>query len=174
MNAESCASLRRPAGRRALSSRWPTITVCCCAAWKATTSGSKSCSTAYSLKRTEPRNRGMSQTLSRDAAPQLLHYRPWRGELRSPAVSVWPIARIALGMMVRRKLFWVLYGLGLMLFLLFFFGQYLFAFAEAQETDAAANRNNQGDVVKFLRNVLKLDGSAESYQAFFHYQGYIV
>ena len=32
-------------------------------------------------------------------------------------------------MMFRRKLFWVLYALGLMFFLLFFFGQYLLVLA---------------------------------------------
>jgi ABC-2 type transport system permease protein len=115
----------------------------------------------------------MPPTLSREAAPQLLHYRPWRGQLRSPAVSVWPVARIALSMMMRRRLFWVLYGLGLLFFLLFFFGQYLLAFAEAQGTDPA-NRNNQGDLVKLMRNLLKLDGSGESYRTFFDYQGRIV
>ena len=39
---------------------------------------------------------------------------------------------------MRRRLFWVLYGLGLLFFLLYFFGQYLLAFAEAQGGDAAS------------------------------------
>lgn len=117
----------------------------------------------------------MSHTLSREAAPQLLHYRPWRGELRAPIASVWPIARIALGMMVRRKLFWVLYGLGLLFFLLFFFGQYLLAFAETQGPDPGANpRNNQGDMIRLMKKLLKLNGEGESYQTFFSYQGHIV
>ena len=54
----------------------------------------------------------------------LLTYRPWRGQYREPLASVWPIAAVALRMIFRRKLFWALYGLGLMIFLLFFFGQY--------------------------------------------------
>jgi ABC-2 type transport system permease protein len=62
----------------------------------------------------------------------LLHYRPWRGEFQPPLASVWPIARISLWMIFRRKLFWVLYGLGLFIFLLFFFGQYLLAWASTQ------------------------------------------
>ena len=115
----------------------------------------------------------MSQTLNREAAPQLLHYRPWRGELRSPATSVWPIARIALGMMIRRKLFWVMYVLGLLYFLLFFFGQYLLAYAESQAADASS-RNNQGDIVELMRSALKLDGSGESYRTFLDYQGRIL
>jgi ABC-2 type transport system permease protein len=115
----------------------------------------------------------MPHTLSREPAPQLLHYRPWRGELRSPGGTVWPIARVALGMMIRRKLFWVLYSFGLLFFLLFFFGQYLLAYAEAQGPEPNA-RNNQGDIVKLMRNSLKLDGSGESYRTFFGYQGNIV
>ena len=39
----------------------------------------------------------------------LLYYRPWRGSFRSPEWTVWPIARVALGMLFRRRLF----GLGL-------------------------------------------------------------
>jgi ABC-type transport system involved in multi-copper enzyme maturation permease subunit len=104
----------------------------------------------------------------------LLHYRPWHGTLRTAGASIIPIARIAVGMMIRRKLFWVLYGLGLLFFLLFFFGQYLLAYAEAQGPDPANSRNNQGEIVKLMRNVLKLDGSGESYRTFFNYQGNIV
>ena len=58
----------------------------------------------------------------------LLHYRPWRGQFRAPGFCVWPVARVALGMLFRRKLFWVLYGLGLFIFLMFFFGQFLLDF----------------------------------------------
>src|SRR5207302_11248008 len=65
-------------------------------------------------------------------AVQLLHYRPWRGKFHSPAWSVWPVARLSLAMVFRRKLFWILYGLALFIFLMFFFGQYLLFFAEAQ------------------------------------------
>ena len=55
----------------------------------------------------------------------LLHYRPYRGRLRGPAAGVWAIARSGLWMILRRKLFWGLYGLCLMVFLFFFFGQYI-------------------------------------------------
>jgi len=119
----------------------------------------------------------MPETLSREAAPQLLHYRPWRGELRPPVAGVWPVARTALSVMLRRRLFWVLYGLGLLFFQLFFFGQYLLAYAEAQTPDPAAGSPNfmgLGDPVRLLRNLLKLDGSAESYRTFFDYQGRIL
>jgi ABC-type transport system involved in multi-copper enzyme maturation permease subunit len=114
----------------------------------------------------------MPETLSRDAAPQLLHYRPWRGALRPPSASVWPVARTALSMVTRRRLFWVLYGLGLLFFLLYFFGQYLLAYAET--LGDGGPRNNQGDLVTLMRNLLKLDGSGESYRTFFDYQGRIL
>src|SRR5437879_13832919 len=55
----------------------------------------------------------------------LLHYRPWRGEFRSSWASIWPIARVSLRMIFRRKLFWALYSLGLFLSFIFFFCSYL-------------------------------------------------
>lgn len=110
---------------------------------------------------------------------ELLHYRPWRGEFRKPMASVWPIARISLGMIFRRKLFWVMYALGLFFFLLFFFGQYLLSWAETQSGEANVRvagfgRANPQFLIKVLREVLKLDGRAESYATFINYQGYIV
>jgi ABC-type transport system involved in multi-copper enzyme maturation permease subunit len=109
----------------------------------------------------------------------LLHYRPWRGEFRSPGLSVWPIARVSLAMMFRRKLFWILYALGLMIFLLFFFGQYLLAWVETQIDETSVPvlglRESPARILRFLRDQLKLDGSKpEMYQNLFWYQGYIV
>src|SRR5919108_690776 len=66
----------------------------------------------------------MGESLHR-AAPELLHYRPWRGTFRRAGAGVWPVARTALKQIFGRRLFWALYGLGLMTFFLFFFGQYL-------------------------------------------------
>src|SRR3954452_19396398 len=99
-------------------------------------------------------------------AVQLLHYRPWRGKFHSPAWSVWPVARLSLAMVFRRKLFWALYGLALLIFLMFFFGQYLLFFAETQ----AEERVSFGGVVvptrsliAVFRQVLKLDATAQMY-----------
>jgi ABC-2 type transport system permease protein len=110
---------------------------------------------------------------------ELLSYRPWRGEFRAPAAAVWPIARIALRMIFRRKLFWALYGLGLMMFLLFFFGQYLLAWAESQLDESsvqiAGGRFEPVQLVHLFRMVLKLDGrTGEMYFNFFSLQGYMV
>ncbi|MBI1915526.1 MAG: hypothetical protein HYS12_12445 [Planctomycetes bacterium] len=110
-------------------------------------------------------------------AVQLLHYRPWRGQFHSPAWSVWPVARLSLAMVFRRKLFWVLYGLALFIFLLFFFGQYLLFFAETQ-TEARVNFGGVSvptrSLISLFRQVLKLNATAQMYLNLFWYQGYMV
>jgi ABC-type transport system involved in multi-copper enzyme maturation permease subunit len=109
---------------------------------------------------------------------ELLHYRPWRGEFRSPAASVWPIARVGLALMFRRKLFWGLYLLGLSVFLLYFFGQFLLAWAEEQFNESNVPvmglRANPTQLVEFIRNSMKLNGSGETYANYFWYQGSMV
>jgi hypothetical protein len=82
-------------------------------------------------------------------------------------------------MMFRRKLFWAVYALGLMIFLLFFFGQYLLAWVETQIGETSVPvlglRESPARILNFLRNQLKLDGRMpEMYQNLFWYQGYIV
>ncbi len=108
----------------------------------------------------------------------LLHYRPWRGEFRSSALSIWPIARISLWMIFRRKLFWLLYALALLIFFMFFFGQYLLAWAETQTAEESVRigvlRAEPGRVVHMLREVLRLNGTGYTYRNFFWYQGYMV
>jgi len=109
---------------------------------------------------------------------ELLHYRPWQGSFRGPTSSIWPIARVAVGMILRRKLFWLIYALGLMVFLLFFFGQYLLAWVETQTSETTVSvlgvKENPRRLVELFRNILKLNGSADTYRNFMWYQGYIV
>jgi len=113
-------------------------------------------------------------------AVDLLYYRPWTGEFRSSWFAVWPIARQSLVMMFRRKLFWVLYGLALIIFCLFFFGQYMLFWAETQvgqesvRVGTAGPRVDPGDLIKLFRGFLKLNGTGETYYNFFWYQGYMV
>jgi ABC-2 type transport system permease protein len=109
----------------------------------------------------------------------LLHYRAWHGSCRTPLWSVWPIARVALGSLLRRRLFWVLYGFGLLLFLMFFFGAYLFAWAEGQLGTAVAQPGRMGpdprQILRFVRQAMRvLNGGRETFQYFFAYQGAIV
>jgi ABC-type transport system involved in multi-copper enzyme maturation permease subunit len=108
----------------------------------------------------------------------LLRYRPWRGHARSAAASLWPITRTALEMIFRRRIFWVLYAFALLIFLMFFFGQYLLAFAESQATEQSIMvggvRTAPSELMNFMRRVLKIDGNAEMYRFFFGWQGYMV
>src|SRR5438128_8433515 len=101
-------------------------------------------------------------------AVELLHYRPWRGTLRASAWSIWPIARSSLGMIFRRKLFWALYGLGLAFFLMFFFGQYLLSFVQAQPGII-------GDIIaRAKKNISWMDGEAHYYRDFLRLQSSMV
>jgi hypothetical protein len=106
--------------------------------------------------------------------PRLLHYRAWQGDFRASAWSPWPIARVALEMMFRRKLFWALYAFALLTFLMFFFGQYLLAWAEAQSGEQSVRvlgiRQSPGALIEQLRVKLHMDGSAANYRAYFSYQ----
>jgi ABC-2 type transport system permease protein len=121
----------------------------------------------------------MGESRSQAATPELLHYRPWRGDFRSPTVSVWPIARVALMSLFRRWIFWIIYALGLLIFLLFFFGQYLLSWAltQAGETEVQLGgwgRTNPRNLIQLFRFLLKLDGGPQTYYNFFSYQSHIV
>jgi hypothetical protein len=80
--------------------------------------------------------------------------------------------------MLRRKLFWGLYALGLMIFAMFFFGQYLLAWALGQvdsEVEVGGlGRANPRALIDMIRSILRIDGSGESYRTFFVYQIFIV
>jgi ABC-type transport system involved in multi-copper enzyme maturation permease subunit len=109
---------------------------------------------------------------------ELLHYRPWRGELGGPGRGVWAIARVGLRLIFRRKVFWALYALGLFFFLLFFFGQYLMAWAETQAEPRIEIFRGvsvpREELIGPLRRGLRLDGSPALFRTFFWWQGYTV
>lgn len=114
-------------------------------------------------------------------ALDLLGYRPWQGTLRSRHASVWPVARYALKMIFRQKLFWVLYIVALLNFIVFFGGIYLFS-----QIDLNSLPGNEGDGRLFglrvnwlemktqFQKSLKLGGDADTYRNFFWFQGYFV
>jgi hypothetical protein len=111
--------------------------------------------------------------------PSLLHYRSWQGTFHSPLWSIWPIARVSLGMLWRRKLFWTVYACGMMLFLMFYFGGYLLSWAEAQLAGATNPvgplGTDPGRLLGGVRRALRiLNGSQDTFQYFFAYQGGIV
>jgi hypothetical protein len=109
---------------------------------------------------------------------QLLYYRAWRGRLSSPHRSVWPIARLSLSLIDRRWLFLILYGLALLMFLLFFFGQYLL-FAAESELESGGSLTVTGftvtpqRLVDIFRKALKFNGSGETYRNYIWFQGYM-
>jgi ABC-2 type transport system permease protein len=82
----------------------------------------------------------------------------------------WPITRVSLGLIFRRKLFWALFALALMVFLGFFFGQYLMAWASsqlgAQDVRVSGIRANPRTLIAFLSDFLKLNGSAHTFRNF--------
>jgi hypothetical protein len=111
----------------------------------------------------------------------LLHYRPWRGDFHGPAWGIWPVARTALGVLLRRKLFWFLYAAGLLMFLMFFFGTFLLDWAQTQltntpfELSAKERKVRSEDLVRMAQRTLRvLNGSQETFAYFFMYQGAIL
>jgi ABC-2 type transport system permease protein len=114
---------------------------------------------------------------------RLLRYRPWRGTFRSPAWGVWPIARVALLTLVQRKLFWWLYAFAMLVFLMFFFGSYLLAWAETQipqqPVEVKVGQQKQAietdRMLTSVRDSMKvLNGSQDTFAYFFRYQGLMV
>lgn len=108
----------------------------------------------------------------------LLGYRPWNGLPVTAWWTPWPIARVALAMIFRQKLFWLLYILALLNFLLFASGIYLFS---QIDLEALTNNRSSPQMLKFwtdmkntLQRQLKLAGDAETYRNFFWFQGYFV
>ena len=82
----------------------------------------------------------------------------------------WPITRVSLAMIFRRKLFWALYALSLIVFLGFFFGQYLMLWADSQfdsqDIRVSGIRANPKWLLGFLRDFLQLNGSASTFRNF--------
>lgn len=111
----------------------------------------------------------------------LLRYRPWRGEFRGPWNGAAAITRVCLNLIFRRKLFWALYGLSALIFVFYFFGQYLQIFLEQKLGEenlrfgGGLTRNLRPEVlVKRLRSAMQLNGSADTYGNFLWFEGYIV
>jgi ABC-2 type transport system permease protein len=105
-----------------------------------------------------------------------LHYRPWTGTPHAAAWSIWPIARVALGLLLRRKLFWFLYVFALLIFLMFFFGSLFFDWAQGMLNDAPVQlgklKVDPNRAMEFVKTQLRvLSGTRETYATFFGLQG---
>lgn len=105
-----------------------------------------------------------------------LHYRPWSGKPRSPLWSAWPIARVSLGLLLHRRLFWFLYACALLLFFMFFFGTLMLDWAQGQLGQGPVQlgklKVEPQRAMDFIRQQLRvLSGSRETFALFFGYQG---
>lgn len=110
------------------------------------------------------------------ASDALLRYRPWRGTLLPPIFGSLAMARISLLVMIRRRLFWGLYGLALMVFFFFFYGQYLVVWIQQQTAGQTVFFGGvpvkAADLTKFLDR-LSLNGSGHTFANYIWFQGYI-
>jgi len=107
----------------------------------------------------------------------LLRYRPWRGTPRGPLSASFAMARVSMRLMVRRRLLWGLFALGLLVFFFFFYAQYLVVWITNQlatETVRFAGIPvTVGNLTKFFER-LALDGTAHTFGNFIWYQGYVL
>lgn len=93
---------------------------------------------------------------------ETMGYRPWQRQLRPSWIACWSIARTGLTLVLRRRIFWLLWGLALIAFLFFFAMIYLKA------TLVAANPGFQQFVDRLLTSVT---GTGETYRDFMFAQG---
>jgi len=107
----------------------------------------------------------------------LLRYRPWRGKPHGPLYASVAMARVSLLLMVRRRLLWGLFALGLLVFFFFFYAQYLVVWITNQlatETVRFAGIPvTIGNLTKFFDR-LALNGTAHTFGNFIWYQGYVL
>ena len=73
----------------------------------------------------------------------------------------WPVARVSLSMLFRRKLFWAMYALALMVFLFFFFGQYFMIWA-ASQLGAMASRSAASEVCSAAGTALAFSAASKA------------
>jgi ABC-2 type transport system permease protein len=107
----------------------------------------------------------------------LLRYRPWRGTPRGPLFASLAMARVSVRLMLRRRLLWGLFALGLLVFFFFFYAQYLVVWITNQLTTEtvrfAGIPVTVGNLTKFFER-LALNGTAHTFGNFIWYQGYVL
>jgi ABC-type transport system involved in multi-copper enzyme maturation permease subunit len=107
----------------------------------------------------------------------LLRYRPWRGTLHGPTWSALAMARTSLRLLYRRRLFWGLFALALLVFFFFFYGQYLVVWITTQTANdsviVGGVRVPVKNFTKFLDR-LALNGSTHTFGNFIWFEGYVV
>ena len=107
----------------------------------------------------------------------LLRYRPWRGTPRGPFFASLAMARVSVRLMLRRRLLWGLFALGLLVFFFFFYAQYLVVWITNQlstETVRFAGIPvTVSNLTKFLDR-LALNGTTHTFGNFVWFQGYVL
>jgi ABC-type transport system involved in multi-copper enzyme maturation permease subunit len=111
-------------------------------------------------------------------ADTLLRYRPWRGTFRGPLSASVAMARVSLKLMFRRRLYWGLFALGALVFLFFFYAQYLAVWIPNQLASSDTVRFGVvpikvTDLTRLLER-LALNGTAHTFGNFFWFQGYVL
>jgi ABC-2 type transport system permease protein len=112
----------------------------------------------------------------------LLRYRPWRGQFQGPWRAVLAIARTGLAQLLRRKLFWGLYALSLLVFFLFFYGQYGLVWLQGQVQNqptaispgVGAPKVQTGDLIRRLNDRWNLNGTGKTFRNFIWFEGQMV
>jgi len=107
----------------------------------------------------------------------LLRYRPWRGTLHGPLWSALAMARVSLRLMFRRRLYWGLFALSMLVFFFFFYGQYLVVWITTQVAEdtvpIAGMKVPLRDFTRFLDR-LALNGTTHTFGNFIWFEGYVV
>src|SRR5262249_47692964 len=103
--------------------------------------------------RREPVARGRMPT-------EFAGYRRWDGPLRPPRLACWPIVRTGVILVLSRKIFWLLFAVGLLLF----FRLFVIIYIKAQL--AVENPMFSQFLDRF-----ELTGTGEAYHRFMFFQG---
>lgn len=111
------------------------------------------------------------------ASESLLRYRAWRSPFGGPLRGSWAMARTSFRLMMRKRAFWVLFGLAAMIFFFFFYGQYLIVWVSQQAGEQTVSFGGlpvkMDGLTKFLDR-LNLNGSPHTFGNFIWFEGYIV
>ena len=98
------------------------------------------------------------------------------GHCAAPIHASFAMASMSLRMLLRRKLFWALYALAMMIFFFFFYGQYLVVWITEQTANQTVMFGGVpiriGELTKFL-NKLNLNGNPHTFGNFIWFEGYI-
>jgi len=101
-------------------------------------------------------------------AIERIAYRPWKGGFRGPLMRFWPIARLGIGLILKRKLFWLFLVISLFSFL--FNSAIIYLIAQIQgQTGIRLPRDMRNLQTEFL-----FTGTGKAYREFISFQSTVV